>query len=88
MENSEAEGRSLMCIKISKRLSEEPCGTPQVTFDKLDSQLLIGENWDTSFLSYTFRVISLRMTLSFSVFIPAADCKQCRSNERNHLSYE
>ena len=39
--NSEAEGRSLMYIKDSKGPSEVPCGTPQVTFNKLDSQLAI-----------------------------------------------
>ena len=41
VENSEAEGRSLMYIRNSKGPSEEPCGTPQVTFNKLDTQLPI-----------------------------------------------
>ena len=41
VENSEAEGRSLMYIRNSKGPSEEPCGTPQVTFNKFDSQLAI-----------------------------------------------
>ena len=41
VENSEAEGRLLMYMRNSKGLSEKPCGTPQVTFNKLDSQLAI-----------------------------------------------